>query len=58
MTRSEANEFVDQMKELGDEWTTDKAMDVYKDKDLQEALDDRTASIAIFNDIVGKIINR
>lgn len=55
MTELEANEFIERMEEIGDEWTVDQVMDSYKDKTLQEALDDRMASNSIYFDILSKI---
>lgn len=58
MTKEEANEFVETMKEIGDEWTVEQALDAYSDKSLDEALTDRKASVGLFGDIINTILNR
>lgn len=58
MTKEEANEFVETMKEIGDEWTVEQALDAYSDKSLDEALTDRKASVSLFGDIINTILNR
>ena len=46
------------MEAIGDEWTPEQVEDVYGDSSLEEALDDRKATIGTFFDIIGKVINR
>lgn len=58
MNKKEANLFIDEMKDIGDEWTVDQVMEVYGDESLDDALSDRKSSINIFTDIIDKVINR
>ena len=57
MTKAEIATFIERMEDIGDVWTEEQVQDVYGDKTLQEALDDRQASINAFGDIVNTVIN-
>ena len=50
--------FIEEMEEVGDNWTSEEVEDVYGDCTLDEALADRKSSIGTFFDIIGKVINR
>lgn len=58
MTTEEINTFIEIMEELGDVWTVERVKDVYGDKSLEEAINDRKASNAMLDSIIGTIINR
>ena len=58
MNDIEINEFIEQMQEIGDEWTVEQVKDVYGDRSLEEALQDRKSSVGMFMDNIAKIINR
>lgn len=58
MNRKEANLFIEEMKDIGDDWTIDQVMDVYGDTSLDDALSDRKSSINIYTDIIDKVVNR
>lgn len=58
MTTEEINTFIETMEELGDPWTVDQVEDVYGDKSLEEAITDRKAANAMFDSIIGTVINR
>lgn len=54
----EISTFIEEMEAIGDEWTPKQVEDVYGDCSLEEALTDRKASLGVFFDIIGKVINR
>lgn len=58
MTTEEINTFIETMEEFGDNWTVDQVKEIYGDKSLEEAINDRKASNAIFDSIIGTVINR
>lgn len=58
MNKTEANLFIDEMKDIGDVWTLEQVMDVYGNTSLDDALSDRKSSINIFTDIIDKVVNR
>lgn len=58
MKKSEIAEFIESMEEIGDSWTEEQVEEVYGDKSLEEALEDRKANVGNLIDIIGKIINR
>lgn len=58
MTQLEANKFVERMEEIGDEWTAEEAMVVYKNSNLQEALDDRMGSMNLLGKIINDVLNQ
>ncbi|MCD8018727.1 MAG: hypothetical protein LUF92_03830 [Clostridiales bacterium] len=58
MTRQEIDTFIETMEEIGDEWTLEDVERVYGDDSLEDALADRKASVAIFGDIIGTVLNR
>lgn len=58
MTTEEINTFIEIMEEFGDVWTVDQVKDVYGDKSLEEAISDRKAANAMFDSIIGTVINR
>ena len=43
MTTEEINTFIEIMEEFGDVWTVERVKDVYGDKFLEEAINDRKA---------------
>ena len=57
MTRSEIDIFIEEMEEIGDEWTPEEVENVYGDSTLEEALKDRRTSMGMLFDIIGKVIN-
>lgn len=58
MTTEEINTFIETMEEFGDPWTVDQVKDVYGNKSLEDAINDRKASNVMFTSIIGTIINR
>lgn len=58
MNKSEINQFIEEMEEIGDEWTPEEVESVYGEKSLEEAINDRKGSVGIFFDIIGKVINK
>lgn len=58
MTTEEINTFIETMEELGDVWTVERVKDVYSDKSLEEAINDRKAILAQFGSIIGTLLNR
>ena len=58
MTKTEINEFIETMGEIGDEWTSEEVERVYGNKSLQDALDDRKACVAKFAVGIDVIMNR
>lgn len=58
MNKNEAAIFIEEMKDIGDEWTIDQVMDAYEDVSLNDALTDRKNSVSMFTDIIGKVLNR
>lgn len=58
MTTEEINTFIETMEEFGDVWTVERVKDVYSDKSLKEAINDRKAILAQFGSIIGTLLNR
>lgn len=58
MTTEEINTFIEIMEEFGDVWTVERVKDVYGDKSLKEAINDRKAILAQFGSIIGTLLNR
>lgn len=58
MNKRDIDAFIEEMEEIGDEWTPEQVQDVYGDSTLEEALADRKSSVGTFFDIIGKVINR
>ena len=58
MKKNDITKFIEEMEEIGDEWTPEQVEDVYGDSTLEEALADRKSSLGTFFDIIGKIVNR
>ena len=58
MNKKEINQFIEEMEEIGDEWTPEQVERVYGEYSLEDALNDRKGSLDIFSDIIGKVINR
>ena len=58
MTKTEINEFIETMGEIGDEWTSEEVERVYGNKSLQDALNDRKACVAKFAVGIDVIMNR
>lgn len=58
MTTEEINTFIETMEEFGDVWTVESVKDVYGDKSLEEAINDRKAILAQFGSIIGTLLNR
>lgn len=58
MTTEEINIFIETMEEFGDVWTVERVKDVYGDKSLEEAINDRKAILAQFGSIIGTLLNR
>lgn len=58
MTTEEINTFIETMEEFGDVWTVERVKDVYGNKSLEEAINDRRAINAQFGSIIGTLLNR
>lgn len=58
MGKKDVAAFIEEMESIGDEWTSEQVEDVYGDSSLEEALDDRKATLGTFFDIIGKVISR
>lgn len=58
MRKKDIRIFIEAMEEIGDNWTEEQVEEVYGDKSLEEALEDRKANVENLMDIIGKIINR
>lgn len=58
MTTEEINTFIETMEEFGDVWAIERVKDVYGDKSLEEAINDRKAILAQFGSIIGTLLNR
>lgn len=50
--------FIEEMEEIGDNWTPEQVEDVYGDSTLEEALAERKSSLDTFFDIIEKVLNR
>lgn len=57
MTKAEINEFIEEMKEIGDIWSVDDATRVYGNATLEEALSDRMSAFQMFVNIIGTVLN-
>ena len=58
MSKREIREFIRLMAQIGDEWEEEDVERVYGHMSLQEALADRRASLGMFFDAIGRVINR
>lgn len=58
MTKSEAEIFIDEMGSIGDVWTVEQVMDVYRNVTLEMALKDRKSSVGTFVDIISAVIQK
>ena len=59
MKIEDVNRFIEEMRKIGDEWTEEQVMDVYKNKTFEEALEERTSQVDIFlNTIVTAVLKR
>lgn len=58
MKKSEAEIFVDEMESMGDVWTEEQVLDVYGNNTLEEALEERKASMGTFMDIISAVIQK
>ena len=58
MKKSEAEIFVDEMESMGDVWTEEQVLDLYGNNTLEEALEERKASMGIFMDIISAVIQK
>ncbi|MFR8975684.1 MAG: hypothetical protein ACLVG9_06760 [Eubacteriales bacterium] len=58
MKKSDINKFIEEMEEIGDDWEADDVERVYGKSSLDEALNDRKASLGTFFDIIGTVLNR
>lgn len=58
MNTIEINTFIEDMENYGDYWTEEQVKEVYGDKTLKEALNDRYACLSIMGNIVGTVLNR
>ena len=57
MKKKDIATFIEEMKAIGDEWTSEQVEDVYGSSTLEEALSDRKTSLGMYFDIIGKVIN-
>lgn len=58
MKKKDIDAFIEEMEEIGDEWTPEQVENVYGNSTLEEALADRKAAVGTFFNIIGKVINR
>lgn len=58
MKKKDVEAFIEEMQEIGDEWTPEQVEDVYGDATLDEALADRKSSVGKLFDIMGMVLNR
>ena len=58
MKKKDINTFIEEIEEIGDEWTPEQVENVYGNSTLEEALADRKAAVGTFFNIIGKVINR
>lgn len=58
MKEQDIDAFIEEMEEIGDEWTPEQVEDVYGDSTLEEALADRKSAVGSFFDIIEKVLNR
>lgn len=58
MKKSEINQFIEEMEEIGDVWEPEDVERVYGNDTLKDALDSRKADLGTFFDIIGKVLNR
>ena len=58
MNKSEVNEFIERMEELGDTWEPEDVMRVFGDESLEDAIQKRLAQLDTFGGILGTILNR
>ena len=58
MKKNDIAVFIEEMEEIGDEWTPEQVEDVYGDSTLEEALADRKSSLDSFFNIIEKVLNR
>lgn len=58
MNKSEVNEFIERMEELGDAWEPEDVMRVFGDESLEDAIQKRLAQLDTFGGILGTILNR
>ena len=49
MTKTEAQEFVNKLHEVGDEWTVEDVMSIYGRAGLEESIKDRKACLKAFD---------
>lgn len=53
MKKSDVKKFIKEMGKIGDDWTEDQVEDVFGDKDLDDALDERKSQVGMhLNNIV------
>ena len=58
MKKQDIDAFIEEMEEIGDEWTPEQVEDEYGDSTLEEALADRKSAVGSFFDIIEKVLNR
>ena len=58
MKKKEIDTFIEEMEEIGDEWTPEQVENVYGNSTLEEALADRKAAVGTFFNIIEKVIDR
>lgn len=58
MDKKDIKKFIKEMAKIGDDWTEEQVEDVYGDKDLDEALEDRNTLVDMhLNNIVKAIFS-
>ncbi len=57
MKKSEINEFIERMEEIGDPWTPEQVEDVYGSFALEDALNHRKSLLEQLFGNIGKILN-
>lgn len=57
MTDNDIEIFIEEMDNMGDHWEKDDVKNIYSDKSLDEALEERKTSIAMLDDIIGQLLS-
>jgi len=58
MNKKEMEYFIEEMKMIGDIWTSEEVKRVFGKKSLKQAIKERKEQIGILGDIISTIINR
>ncbi len=55
MTENEIDIFIEEMDNMGDHWEREEVENVYGDRSLEDALDDRRGSLIKLAEILGTV---